>query len=37
VPAFVFHLGDVVDNVREGQYDDGQFYESFGSCDRPIF
>lgn len=37
VPAFFFHLGDVVYNFGEGQYYYDQFYEPFRAYDRPIF
>jgi kumamolisin len=37
VPAFFFHLGDVVYNFGEHQYYYDQFYEPFRSYDRPIF
>jgi hypothetical protein len=37
VPAFLFHLGDVVYNFGEGQYYYDQFYEPFRAYDRPIF
>lgn len=37
VPAFLFHLGDVVYNFGEGQYYYDQFYEPFRGYDRPIF
>ncbi len=36
-PAFLFHLGDVVYNVGEGQYYYDQLYEPFRRYDRPIF
>jgi hypothetical protein len=37
VPAFLFHLGDVVYSFGEGQYYYDQFYEPFRAYDRPIF
>ena len=37
VPAFLFHLGDVVYNFGEGQYYYDQFYEPYRRYDRPIF
>ncbi len=37
VPAFFFHLGDVVYNFGEHQYYYDQFYEPFRAYDRPIF
>jgi hypothetical protein len=37
VPAFFFHLGDVVYYFGEGQYYYDQFYEPFRGYDRPIF
>jgi predicted phosphodiesterase len=37
VPAFLFHLGDVVYSFGEGQYYYDQFYEPFRRYDRPIF
>lgn len=37
VPAFFFHLGDVIYNFGEAQYYYDQFYEPFRAYDRPIF
>lgn len=37
VPAFFFHLGDVVYHFGEGQFYYDQFYEPFRAYDRPIF
>ncbi len=37
VPAFFFHLGDVIYNFGEGDYYYDQFYEPFRAYDRPIF
>jgi Calcineurin-like phosphoesterase len=37
LPAFFFHLGDVIYNFGEGQYYYDQFYEPFRDYDRPIF
>jgi 3',5'-cyclic AMP phosphodiesterase CpdA len=37
VPAFLFHLGDVVYYFGEGQYYYDQFFEPFRGYDRPIF
>ena len=37
VPAFLFHLGDVIYNFGEAQYYYDQFYEPFRGYDRPIF
>jgi kumamolisin len=37
VPAFFFHLGDVVYSFGEHQYYYDQFYEPFRAYDRPIF
>jgi hypothetical protein len=37
VPAFFFHLGDVVYYFGEAQYYYDQFYEPFRAYDRPIF
>jgi hypothetical protein len=37
VPAFLFHLGDVVYNFGEGQHYYDQFYEPYRRYDRPIF
>jgi 3',5'-cyclic AMP phosphodiesterase CpdA len=37
VPAFFFHLGDVIYNFGEADYYYDQFYEPFRAYDRPIF
>jgi hypothetical protein len=37
VPAFFFHLGDVIYNFGEAEYYYDQFYEPFRAYDRPIF
>ena len=37
VPAFFFHLGDVIYNFGEAEYYYDQFYEPFREYDRPIF
>ncbi len=37
VPAFFFHLGDVIYSFGEAQYYYDQFYEPFRDYDRPIF
>jgi len=37
VPAFFFHLGDVIYNFGEAGYYYDQFYEPFREYDRPIF
>jgi Calcineurin-like phosphoesterase len=37
VPAFFYHLGDVIYNFGEAQYYYDQFYEPFRDYDRPIF
>ena len=37
VPAFCFHLGDVIYNFGEAEYYYDQFYEPFRAYDRPIF
>jgi Calcineurin-like phosphoesterase len=37
VPAFCFHLGDVIYNFGEADYYYDQFYEPFRGYDRPIF
>jgi hypothetical protein len=37
VPAFFFHLGDVIYNFGEDYYYYDQFYEPFRAYDRPIF
>ncbi len=37
VPAFFFHLGDVIYNFGEADYYYDQFYEPFRGYDRPIF
>jgi hypothetical protein len=37
VPAFFFHLGDVIYEFGEAQYYYDQFYEPFREYDRPIF
>jgi hypothetical protein len=37
VPAFFFHLGDVIYNFGEAEYYYDQFYEPFRDYDRPIF
>jgi hypothetical protein len=37
VPAFFFHLGDVIYNFGEANYYYDQFYEPFRAYDRPIF
>ncbi len=37
VPAFFFHLGDVVYHFGEGQFYYDQFFEPFRAYDRPIF
>ncbi|HTB81445.1 MAG TPA: metallophosphoesterase [Opitutaceae bacterium] len=37
VPAFFFHLGDIVYNFGESQYYYDQFYEPYRAYDRPIF
>jgi hypothetical protein len=37
MPAFFFHLGDVIYNFGEAQYYYDQFYEPFREYDRPIF
>jgi hypothetical protein len=37
VPAFFFHLGDVVYYFGEAQYYYDQFYDPFRGYDRPIF
>jgi hypothetical protein len=37
VPAFFFHLGDVVYYFGEAQYYYDQFFEPFRAYDRPIF
>jgi hypothetical protein len=36
IPAFFFHLGDVIYNFGEAEYYFDQFYEPFRSYDRPI-
>jgi hypothetical protein len=37
VPAFFFHLGDLIYQFGEGEYYYDQFYEPFRGYDRPIF
>jgi hypothetical protein len=37
MPAFFFHLGDVIYNFGEAQYYYDQFYEPYREYDRPIF
>jgi predicted phosphodiesterase len=37
VPAFLYHLGDVIYNFGEAEYYYDQFYEPFRGYDRPIF
>jgi Calcineurin-like phosphoesterase len=37
MPAFFFHLGDVIYNFGEADYYYDQFYEPFRAYDRPIF
>jgi len=37
LPAFFFHLGDVIYNFGEAQYYYDQFYDPFRGYDRPIF
>jgi calcineurin-like phosphoesterase family protein len=37
VPAFLYHLGDLIYNFGEAEYYYDQFYEPFRAYDRPIF
>ncbi len=37
LPAFMFHLGDVIYNFGEAEYYYDQFYEPYRAYDRPIF